>query len=79
MKIIEVTVSPKGESKIETKGLVGGECRQVSRYMEEALGVRANEKLTATRSDGKPGRPHPHEVHVCGPGHQDGFSVHLNR
>ena len=47
MKIIEVTVSPKGESKIETKGLVGGECRQVSRYMEEALGVRANEKLTA--------------------------------
>lgn len=47
MKIIEVTVSPKGESKIETKGFVGGECRQVSRYMEEALGVRANEKLTA--------------------------------
>ena len=47
MKIIEVIVSPKGETKIETKGFVGGECRQASRFMEEALGVRASEKLTA--------------------------------
>ena len=47
MKIIEVTVSPKGETKLETKGFAGGECRQASRFMEEALGVRASEKLTA--------------------------------
>lgn len=46
-KIIEVIVSPKGETKIETKGFAGGECRQASRFMEEALGVRASEKLTA--------------------------------
>ncbi len=47
MKIIEVTVSPKGETKIETKGFAGGECWQASRFMEEALGVRESEKLTA--------------------------------
>jgi hypothetical protein len=46
-KIIEVIVSPKGETKIETKGFVGNECRQASRFMEEALGARASEKLTA--------------------------------
>lgn len=46
MKIIEVTISPKAETKIETKGFAGGECRLASRFMEEALGVRASEKLT---------------------------------
>jgi hypothetical protein len=46
-KIIEVIVSPKGGTKIETKGFVGGECRPAGRFMEDALGVRANEKLTA--------------------------------
>ncbi len=47
MKIIEIIVSPKGETKIETKGFAGGECRHASRFMEEALGVHASEKLTA--------------------------------
>lgn len=46
-KIIEVIVSPKGETRIETKGFIGGECRQASRLMEEAIGVSASEKLTA--------------------------------
>ncbi|WP_254509501.1 DUF2997 domain-containing protein [Anatilimnocola floriformis] len=46
MKIIEVTVSPKGETRIETKGFAGGECRRASRSMEAALGVRASEQLT---------------------------------
>ena len=46
-KIIEVIVSPKGETKVETKGFVGGECRQASRFIEEALGIRVSEKLTA--------------------------------
>ncbi|WP_254509408.1 DUF2997 domain-containing protein [Anatilimnocola floriformis] len=44
-KTIEVTISPKGETKIETKGFAGSECRQASRFMEEALGVRVSEKL----------------------------------
>ncbi|WP_254508142.1 DUF2997 domain-containing protein [Anatilimnocola floriformis] len=45
-KIIEVVVSPKGETKIETKGFVGGECRQASRYIEQALGAQVSERIT---------------------------------
>jgi hypothetical protein len=47
MKLIEVTVSPVGESKVETKGFAGGECREASRFLERALGVRAAEVMTA--------------------------------
>lgn len=46
-KIIEVIVSPQGETKIETKGFVGGECQRASRFLEASLGIRASEKLTA--------------------------------
>jgi len=46
-RIIEVIVSPTGESKIETKGFAGSSRRDVSRFLEEALGARASEKLTA--------------------------------
>ena len=46
-KIIEVTVSPKGETSIQTKGFSGGECRDASRRLEAALGIRAGEQLTS--------------------------------
>jgi len=46
-KTIEVIVSPKGDTKIETKGFVGGECRQASHFIEQALGAQVSEKLTA--------------------------------
>jgi hypothetical protein len=46
-KIIEVTVSPDGQSMVETKGFSGAECRQASRFIEQALGQRAAEVLTA--------------------------------
>ena len=46
-KLIEVIVSPTGETKIETRGFAGGQCRQASSFLEEALGVRASERLTA--------------------------------
>ena len=45
-KIIEVIVSPKGETRIETKGFSGAECRDASKFIEEALGQRAGEQLT---------------------------------
>lgn len=45
-KIIEVKISPKGEISIETKGFSGGECRDATRRLEAALGVRASEQLT---------------------------------
>jgi len=47
MKIIEITVSPTGQTNVQTKGFVGGECRDASKFLEEALGQRVQEKLTA--------------------------------
>ncbi len=46
-KTIEITVSPTGQSSVQTKGFVGGECRDASRFIEEALGQRISETLTA--------------------------------
>ena len=45
-KIIEIIVAPTGETKIETKGFSGAECRDASKFIEEALGQGTNEKLT---------------------------------
>ena len=47
MRIIEIIVSPTGETKIETKGFAGSTCRDASRFIEEALGQRTGEQLTA--------------------------------
>jgi DUF2997 family protein len=47
LKIIEITVSPKGETRVETKGFSGSECREASRLLEQALGQRTVETLTA--------------------------------
>jgi len=46
-RIIEVTVSPTGETTVQTKGFAGGDCQQASKYLEQALGVVANDKKTA--------------------------------
>jgi hypothetical protein len=43
---IEITVSPDGKSNVETKGFSGDECREVSRFLETALGTRTSETLT---------------------------------
>lgn len=45
--IIEVVVSPKGETKIETKGFTGAECQKASRFLERALGKTVTERPTA--------------------------------
>lgn len=46
-KIIEITVSPKGETTLQTKGFTGESCRQASRQLETALGLRVTERLTS--------------------------------
>ena len=46
MKTIEITVLPTGETKVETKGFTGGECREASRFIEQALGKQTSEQLT---------------------------------
>jgi hypothetical protein len=47
VKTIEITIGPKGETSIQTKGFAGAECREASRFLEQALGKRAAETLTA--------------------------------
>ena len=47
MKIIEIVISPTGETKIETKGFTGSECRDASKFIEQALGKQTSEQLTA--------------------------------
>ena len=46
-RIIEVTVSPKGEITLRTKGFVGSDCLRASRFLEQALGVTIQEQKTA--------------------------------
>ena len=46
-KTIEITITPTGETKVETKGFTGGECRDASKFIEQALGQRTAEQLTA--------------------------------
>jgi hypothetical protein len=47
MKVIEVVVSPKGETTVQTKGFAGPECRQASRWLETALGEAVVDRVTA--------------------------------
>jgi hypothetical protein len=46
-RVIEVIVSPQGETTIQTKGYVGATCRQASQFLEQSLGVIASERKTA--------------------------------
>lgn len=47
MKTIEIIVAPNGQSRVETKGFTGSECRQASQFMERALGQQKGEVLKA--------------------------------
>ncbi len=46
-KVIEITVSPKGEATVQTRGFSGSECREASKFVEQALGQKTAETLTA--------------------------------
>jgi hypothetical protein len=45
-RIIEVTISPNGQTKVETKGFQGADCQAASQFIELALGTRGSERLT---------------------------------
>lgn len=47
MKTIEVIISPKGETNLETKGFGGSTCQQASQFLEQALGAKVSEMPTA--------------------------------
>jgi hypothetical protein len=44
---IEIIVAPDGKTTIQTKGFQGTSCREGSRLLEQALGSRLNEQVTA--------------------------------
>ena len=44
-KTIEIIVSPEGKSKIETHGFTGSECREASRFVEQALGQQTESRF----------------------------------
>jgi len=45
-RIIEVVVSPQGDTTVQTKGYTGGDCLQASKFLEQALGVTTTERKT---------------------------------
>ena len=47
MKIVEILITPKGETTVQTKGFAGQSCRDASKFIEQALGQRVGEQLTA--------------------------------
>jgi hypothetical protein len=53
VRIIEITVDAKGQSKVETRGFTGGECREAGKFIEQALRQRIDEKLTAEFHQGQ--------------------------
>lgn len=46
MKIIEIVISPSGQTRVETRGFAGAACRQASEFLEKALGRPTGEQLT---------------------------------
>ena len=46
MKTIEIIISPKGETTLQTRGFAGTSCRDASKFIEQALGQQTGERLT---------------------------------
>jgi hypothetical protein len=46
-RIIEVIVSPQGETTVQTKGYAGADCLQASRFLEQALGLTLSDNKSA--------------------------------
>ena len=47
MKSIEITVSPAGETSVETKGFTGSDCFAASEFIENSLGKQTKHLKTA--------------------------------
>jgi hypothetical protein len=47
MRVVEITVSPTGQTSVQTKGFLGPSCREASRLIERALGKCERETLTS--------------------------------
>jgi hypothetical protein len=56
LKTIEITVSPTGQTTIQTKGFTGTTCQEASRLLEQALGTRQSAERTAEFYQTEPAR-----------------------
>ncbi|HWA97695.1 MAG TPA: DUF2997 domain-containing protein [Pirellulales bacterium] len=45
-QIIELTISPAGQTTIRTMGFTGAACQYASRFLEQALGVTTADQKT---------------------------------
>ncbi len=45
-RVIEVVVSPQGETTVQTKGYAGSDCLKASQFLEQALGVASADRKT---------------------------------
>ncbi len=45
-RVIEVIVSPQGQTTIQTKGYAGPNCLQASKFLEQALGLVTSDRQT---------------------------------
>jgi len=50
MKTIEIIVTAKGETSVQTRGFAGSSCRDASRFIEQALGQQTGEQRNGSRA-----------------------------
>jgi hypothetical protein len=46
LRTIEILVTPKGETTVQTKGFSGSSCQDASKLIEQALGAKTAEQMT---------------------------------
>jgi hypothetical protein len=46
-RIIEVVVSPTGETTIKTRCYTGGDCLQATKFLEQSLGITISDLKTS--------------------------------
>jgi Protein of unknown function (DUF2997) len=57
-RIIEVIISPTGETSVQTQGYAGGDCLEASKFLESALGQVATERKTSEFYDSTAAEQH---------------------
>jgi len=62
-KTIEIIVAPDGGTTVQTRGFAGPSCRDASRFIEDALGRTAGERLTAEFHQGQSSAEHLRQSH----------------
>ncbi len=46
-RLITIDITPGGETTIRAEGFTGSDCKQATRSLEKALGLKTSERLTS--------------------------------